>query len=83
VSGLYPNPLSDAYPLSFSLITVLNQREERHWLPHGLIPPDIPPWACEEAGPPSDLARQATCRCERARGNVREFHTLRRFRREF
>jgi hypothetical protein len=54
VSGLYPNALSDAYPLSFSPITVLNQRAERHWLPHGLIPLDIPPRGSEEAGPPPD-----------------------------
>jgi hypothetical protein len=36
VSGLHPNPLSDAYPLSFSPVPVLNQTEERHWLPPAL-----------------------------------------------
>ena len=43
-SGLYPNQLSEAYPLSSSPIIVVNQRGERHWLPHGLIPLDIPHW---------------------------------------
>jgi hypothetical protein len=64
VSGLYPNPLSGAYPLSFSPITVLNHREERHRLPHGLIPRDIPAKGAEDAGPPG--SGQATCRCEQS-----------------
>jgi len=65
VSGLYPNPLSDAYPLSSSPISVLNHSAERHRLPHGLIPRDIPPKGSEDAGPPSDVTGQATCGCER------------------
>jgi hypothetical protein len=74
VSGLYPNPLSDDYSLSFSPVTVLNQREERHWLPHALIPPDIPPRGSEEAGPPPDKRPAGVSGLEET--YMWEFHTL-------
>jgi hypothetical protein len=43
-SGIGPLPYSiiRGLPDIFFAVTVINQRRERHWLPQGLIPLDIP-----------------------------------------